>query len=92
MVAKQITEDEKLIIDTLNSNFTAVKVHQGEYVFAELVKLLAKNVTSFTKRYTPQEHPRIMQYFKTRAKRQVIITTFTGMLPKGKGKGKGMTS
>jgi hypothetical protein len=60
VVAKQITEDEKLIIATLNANFTAVKVHQGEYVFAELVKLLAKNVTSFTKRYTPQEHPRIM--------------------------------
>jgi hypothetical protein len=38
---------------------------------------------------TPQEHPRIMQYLKTRAKRQVIITTFAGMLPKGKDKGKG---
>jgi hypothetical protein len=89
VVAKQITEDEKLIIATLNANFTftAVKVHQGEYVFAELVKLLAKNVTSFTKRYTPQEHPRIMQYLKTRAKRQAIIQTFTSQLPKGKGKG-----
>ncbi len=87
VVAKQITEDEKLIIATLNANFTAVKVHQGEYVFAELVKLLAKNVTSFTKRYTPQEHPRIMQYLKTRAKRQVIIQTFISQLPKGKGKG-----
>jgi hypothetical protein len=87
VAAKQITEDEKLIIATLNANFTAVKVHQGEYVFAELVKLLAKNVTSFIKRYTPQEHPRIMQYLKTRAKRQVIIQTFTSQLPKGKGKG-----
>jgi hypothetical protein len=89
VVAKQITEDEKLIIATLNPNFTAVKVHKGEYVFTELVKLLAKNVTSFTKRYTPQEHLRIMQYLKTRAKKQVIITTFASMLPKGKGKGKG---
>jgi hypothetical protein len=89
VVAKQITEVETLIIATLNANFTAIKVHQGEYVFAELVKLLAKNVTSFTKRYTPQEHPRIMQYLKTRAKRQVIIIpTFVNLLPKGRGKGR----
>jgi hypothetical protein len=87
VVAKQITEDGKLIIATLNANFTAVKVHQGEYVFAELVKLLAKNVISFTKRYAPQEHPRIMQYLKTRAKRQVIIPIFANLLTKGKGKG-----
>ncbi len=56
-------------------------------MFAELVKLLAKNVTSFTKRYAPQEHPRIMQYLETRAKRQVIMPTFANLLPKGKGKG-----
>jgi hypothetical protein len=37
VVAKQITEDEKLITATLNANFTAVTVHQGEYVFAELI-------------------------------------------------------
>ncbi len=73
VVAKRITEDEKLIIATLNANFTAVKVHQGEYVFAELVKLLAKNVTSFIKRYTPQEHPRIMQY----AILKIYIYTYT---------------
>jgi hypothetical protein len=42
VVAKQLTEDEKLIIAFENNNFTAVKVHQGEYVFVELVKLLAK--------------------------------------------------
>ena len=87
VVAKQITEDEKLIIATLNVNFTAVKVHQGDYVFTELVKLLAKNVTSFTKKYAPHEHSRIMQYLKMRAKRQVILPTFSNPIPKGKGKG-----
>jgi hypothetical protein len=85
--SKQITEDEKLVIATLNASFTAVKVHQGDYVFTELVKLLAKNVTSFTKKYAPHEHPRIMQYLKARAKRQVIIPTFSNPIPKGKGKG-----
>ena len=76
VVAKQITEDEKLIIATLDSNFTAVKVHKGDYVYTELVKLLAKNVTSFTKKYAPHEHTRIMQYLKARAKRQVIMPIF----------------
>ncbi len=82
---KQITEDEKLIIATLDANFTAVKIHKGEYVLTELIKLLAKNVTSFTKRYTPQEHPRIMRCLRVRSKRQVVIQTFTNQLPKGKG-------
>ncbi len=56
-------------------------------MFAELVKLLAKNVTSFTKKYAPHEHPWIMQYLKTRAKHQVIIPTCSNPIPKGKGKG-----
>jgi hypothetical protein len=87
VVAKQITDDEKLIIATLQSAFTAVNIHNGVYPFSEMVKLLAQNVTSFTKRYVPQEHPRIMQYLKTRSKRQVILPTFTNQAPKG-GQGK----
>ncbi len=55
VVAKQITDDEKLIIATLQSAFTAVNIHNGVYHFSDLVKLLAQNVTSFTKKYTPQE-------------------------------------
>ena len=56
VVAKQITDDEKLTIATLQSAFTAISIHNGLYLFSELVKLLAQNVTSFTKRYTPHEH------------------------------------
>ena len=55
VVAKQITDDEKLTIATLQSAFTAISIHNGLYPFSELVKLLAQNVTSFTKRYTPHE-------------------------------------
>ncbi len=88
VVAKQITDDEKLIIATLQSTFTAVNIHNGIiYPFSELVKILAQNVTSFTKRYTPHEHPRIMQYLKTRFKRQVILPTFSNPAAKG-GQGK----
>ena len=55
VVAKQITEDEKFIIATLQSAFTAVNIHNGLYSFPELVKLLAQNVTSFTKKYSPHD-------------------------------------
>ncbi len=57
VVAKQITDEEKIIIATLQSAFTAVNIHNVIYPFSDLVKILAQNVTSFTKRYTPQEHP-----------------------------------
>ncbi len=85
--ATKINKAEKLIIATLDANFTAVKLQKGEYVYAELVKLLAKNVTSFTKKYAPHEHTRIMQYLKMRAKRQVMMPIFSNPIPKGKGKG-----
>ena len=56
-VSRQITDDEKLIISTINPAFSAVVMNAGKYIFAELVKLLAQNATSFTKRYVPTEHP-----------------------------------
>jgi hypothetical protein len=91
VVAKQITDEENLIIATLQSAFTAVNIHNGIYHFSDLVKILAQNVTSFTKRYTPHEHPRIMQYLKTRSKRQVILPAFATPTPKGwQGKAKRM--
>ena len=51
------------------------------------VKLLAQNVTSFTKTYSPHDHPRILKYLKTRSLRQVILPSFTGPVAKG-GQGK----
>jgi hypothetical protein len=58
-------------------------------VVTDLIKLLAQNVTSFTKKYTPQDHPRIMKYLRTRAIRQVVAPSFLGATVKGKGKGGG---
>jgi hypothetical protein len=87
VVAKQITEDENFIIATLQSAFTAVNIHNGLYSFTELVKLLAQNVTSFTKKYSPHDNPRILKYLKTRSMRQVILPSFTGPAAKG-GQGK----
>ncbi len=87
VVAKQITDDEKLTISTLQASFTAVNIHNGIFVFSDLVKLLAQNVTSFTKKYSPNDHPRILKYLKTRSQRQVIMPSFVHQPIKG-GKGK----
>jgi hypothetical protein len=57
IISKQITDDEKLIIATLHTGYSAVDINEGKYTFTDLVKLLAQNVTSFTKRYIAAEHP-----------------------------------
>ncbi len=88
VIAKQITDDEKHTIATLNPAFTALKLQDGDYVVTDLIKLLAQN-TSFTKKYTPQDHPRIMKYLRTRTIRQVVAPSFIGATIKGKGKGGG---
>jgi hypothetical protein len=59
IVAKKITDDEKLIISALNSAYSAIKIQDGAYDITELIQLLAQKVTSFTKRYQPNEHQRI---------------------------------
>ena len=87
VIARQITDDEKQTIATLHPAFTAIKIQDGDYVVTELIKLLAQNVTSFTKKYVPSEHLRIMKYLRTRSSRQVITPSFLTMQVKGKGKG-----
>jgi hypothetical protein len=83
VVARQITEDEKLIIATLQPTFSALNIQNGVYSHPDLVKLVAQNVTSFTKKYTPTDHPRIMRYLSARSKRQVIMPTFHNPLVNG---------
>ncbi len=66
-VSKKITDDEKLVISTINPAFSAVVMNSDKYTFADLVKLLAQNATSFTKKYVPTEHPRISKYLHSRS-------------------------
>jgi hypothetical protein len=54
-VSKQITDDEKLVISTINPSYSAVVMNSGKYTFTDLVKILAQNATSFTKKYIPTE-------------------------------------
>ena len=88
VVSRQITDDEKLVISTINPAFSAVVMNTGKYAFAELVKLLAQNATSFTKRYVPTEHPRISKYLHTRSLKYRHVMESITQAPKGKGKGK----
>jgi hypothetical protein len=60
---------------------------EGRYVLTDLIKLLAQNVTSFTKKYLPTEHPRIEKYLHTRSLKYKHITPAATQKIKGKGKG-----
>ena len=69
VISKQITEDEKLIITTINSTYTSDYINKGDYVLGDLINLLAQHTSNFAaKRYQPNEHPRIIAYLKARAK------------------------
>ncbi len=69
MISKQITEEEKLIITTINSTYTSDYINKGDYILGDLINLLAQHTSNFAaKRYQPNEHPRIIAYLKTRAK------------------------
>ena len=87
-VSKQITDDEKLVISTINPAFSAVIMNSGKYIFVDLVKLLAQNATSFTKKYVPTENPRISKYLHSRSLKyqQVVESIMQGSKDKGKGK------
>jgi hypothetical protein len=87
-VCKQITDEEKLIISTINPTYSSVVLNTAKYVFADLFKLLAQNAPSFTKKYVSSKHSQIGLYLQTRAlkyKRTVDSIT-QGTQPKGKGK------
>jgi hypothetical protein len=86
IIAKQITDNEKLTISTLNSTYSAIKIQDGAYDITELIQLLAQNATSFTKAYQPTEHQRITRYLKTREQKSGFTTNAT-QSPSGKGKG-----
>jgi hypothetical protein len=69
VISKQITEDEKLIITTINSTYTSDYINKGDYILGDLINLLAQHTSNFAaKIYQPNEHPRIIAYLKTRAR------------------------
>ncbi len=68
-ISKQITEDEKLIITTINQTYTFAFINAGDYQRTDLINLLAQHTTNFAaKKHIPSEHSRIITYLKIRAR------------------------
>jgi hypothetical protein len=61
IISKQITDDEKLIITTIDPKFTTSFINAGDYFLSHVISTLAQHTSSFaSKRYIPSEHPRII--------------------------------
>ena len=53
-IAKQITDDEKLIITTIDFRFTTAFINAGDYFLSQVISTLAQHTSSFApKRYIP---------------------------------------
>ncbi len=89
LIAKQITDAEKLTITTINTSLTADLIDAGTYDLDDMKTLLATHIARFDAAYNPQANLRIMRYLRTRAKDfKVEFPTFAKPRSKGKGKGK----
>jgi hypothetical protein len=84
-ISKQLTDDEKSIIATLDPKYSAIDINSGNYELTNLLQLLAQNVTSFTKHYASAEHPRISKYLRTRSVKYKHLLEITTQGGKGKG-------
>ena len=69
IISKQITDDEKLIITTIDPRFTTSFINAGDYFLTHVISTLAQHTSSFaSKRYIPSEHPRIVSYLRVRSR------------------------
>ncbi len=66
LIAKQITDDEKVILLGVDSTFTIENIDKGNFKFRTFQDKLASNASRFqSKKYTPDG--RILTYLKVRA-------------------------
>jgi hypothetical protein len=69
IIAKQITDDEKLIITTIDHRYTTAFINDGDYFLNHVISTLAQHTSSFaSKKYNPPDHPRIMSYLHVRSR------------------------
>ena len=87
LIAKQITDDEKVILAGIDSTFTIENIDKGNYIFRTFQEKLASNASRFqSKKYTPDG--RILTYLKVRANDfNVPIPSFMKKRTHEKGKG-----
>ncbi len=86
LIAKQITDEEKIILAGIDSSFTIENVDKGAYVLRNFQDKLASNASRFqSKKYTPDT--RILTYLRVRAKEfNVPLPLFMKKRPVDKGK------
>ena len=66
MIAKQATDDEKVILSGIDSTFTIENIDKGNFMLRIFQDKLASNASRFqSKKYTPDS--RILTYLKVRA-------------------------
>jgi hypothetical protein len=66
LIAKQITDDEKVILAGLDPTFTIENIDKGDFLLRTFQKKLAENASRFqSKKYTPDS--RILTYLRIRA-------------------------
>jgi hypothetical protein len=65
LIAKQITDNEKIILSGINPNYSVDNVDKGTFILKEFQDHLALNTARF-KGYTPDA--RIVAHLRTRAK------------------------
>ena len=88
LIAKQITDAEKLKITTIDTALTADMVDKGMYDLDDLKTLLATHISRFDTVYEPSANSRIMRYLRTRARDfQIEPPAFSKAKHKVKGKG-----
>jgi hypothetical protein len=69
IIAKQTTDDEKLIITTIDPKYTTAFINAGDYFLSHVISTLAQHTSSFaSKRYNPSDHPRIISYLRVRSR------------------------
>jgi hypothetical protein len=67
LIAKQMTDAEKLTITTIDTSLTADLIDSGTYKLDDLKTLLATHIARFEMAYSPTSSVRIMRYLRTRA-------------------------
>ncbi len=66
LIAKQITDDERVILAGLDPTFTIENIDKGEFLLQTFKKKLAENASRFqSKKYSPDS--RILTYLRIRA-------------------------
>ena len=86
LIAKQITDDEKVILTGLDATFTIENVDKGSFILRAFQRKLAENASRFqSKKYRPDA--RILTYLRVRAQEfKVALPLFMAKKKLEKGK------